>query len=290
MLTRDGKPITWARIVISLAAAATLAMAASVTWTGPVPVAEGQTIPWPTPTATPLPTSIPTSTHTPTPRPTWTLVPTSAPQTPSKAPTEPVAAPTHGQATAAPATTAIPTPTSAVSASAQATSTASPAAPLATPRPAPTAVSKAFKGLQALLFEVAAEPLFAGPGDEVRFTVQVANVGYAPIAEARIAAVLPTDLLLHTVNCPRCSFAQTSGRLTLELGDLPSGDQWIITVLIWVAEDAWPGQALATSWELAARGQSAQAAEISIELPWAELPATGECPEHRRSIHQQDWT
>ncbi|MBM4429302.1 MAG: DUF11 domain-containing protein [Chloroflexi bacterium] len=283
MLTQGGKPCTWTRILLSLAAATVLAVAASVTWTAPIPAAEGQTIPWPTHTPTRPPTRIPTATRTPTPRPTWTRVPTSVPRTPlptdagtrtpGEAPTEPVISPTVGQATATLAIMESATPSEPAPGVAQATPTAVSTAPTRTPGPV------------ALLFEVAAHPLFAGPGDEIRFTVQVANVGYAPIAEVRIAAVLPSDLALHTADC---TIAHTAGQMTLELGSLPGGDQRILSVLVTVAEDAWPGQRLVTRWEITARDQPAQSTETIIELPWAELPATGECPKCQQSTYQRD--
>jgi len=263
MLPREGRPRNWARILISLAAATGLAAVASMTWTEPIPTAEGQTIPWLTYTATRQPTGILAPTHTPTPRPTWTLVPTTARLTPSKTPVEPIATPTRGQGSATPTTMPGSAPTAAPPEATQATVTALPSTP------SPTA------GPIALLFEVAAEPQLAGPGDEIHFTVQVANVGYNPITEACVIAVLPADLSARATNCSRCTVIQSAGQTALDLGSLPGGSQTIFDVWVLVAEDAWPGQRLVTGWTITARGQIPQTIAVITELPWAELPATG---------------
>lgn len=190
----------------------------------------------PWPTDTPpRPTATASPVRTWTPLPTWTLSPTSVPSGPT-APPEPAAA--HG--TPLPAATATQTPA-----------------------PAPLALA------------AQAEPAVAGPGDAVRFTVRVANVGRTGVGDVRLVAELPPDLLAESAECGGCPVSLEEGSAALAVGALTSGGQAIATLTAVVRDWAWPGQTLRTRWRAAAPGTRAEEVEVAVELPWAELPATG---------------
>jgi len=115
----------------------------------------------------------------------------------------------------------------------------------------------------------------AGPGDGVDFVVQVANVGRGPAEGVKIEGVLSDKLLVRSVDCGSCATGQAPGRLTLIIGHLFSGDQVIASVFAEVIEDVWPGQVLKTVWRVTADNAAPESEQVSLELPWAELPATG---------------
>lgn len=150
---------------------------------------------------------------------------------------------------------------------AQATPVPSPTAqrPLASPTPEPAA----------LVLEVWTEPQVAGPGDKVQFLLQTTNVGRGPAHSVKIEGLLPDELLLQSLDCNGCATSQEPGRLTLTMGYLSSGAQMIASVFTEVIEDAWPGQTVLTEWRVTADGLVPQSVQASLELPWAELPATG---------------
>jgi hypothetical protein len=116
----------------------------------------------------------------------------------------------------------------------------------------------------------------------VRFILQVANVGYEPADDVQVEVVFADDLRLQFVECPRgttdcpqCHGGPVLGQLIIFIGRLPVGDQVIAPVQVEVADDAWPGQTLRTDWTLTATGLPAQAVQVGVALPWAQLPATG---------------
>nr|MBC7245589.1 hypothetical protein [Chloroflexota bacterium] len=229
-------------------------------WALPGTVALGQTIPRPTATATPTATSPALPTPTWTPRPTWTRVPTSPPELPTATLLAVLASPTPTQSRVPTLTPAgLPTPT------------ASPTLPWATPSASPTPIAEP----AALLLVVEVPHPIAGPADRVTFILQVANVGYEAAEGVRVSVTWPDDLLVQSVDCATCAVSQMPGRLTLAIGRLAPGGQVIAPVVAVVAEDAWPGQLLRTDWTLTAEGMPAQQVEAMVELPWAELPATG---------------
>lgn len=126
-----------------------------------------------------------------------------------------------------------------------------------------------------LVCEIAVYPQVAGPADEVHFILQVANVGYDPIAGVVVSVSWPHDLVARSVDCGRCTIRQEAAQWHLTIGRLLPGEQVIVPILVQVAEDAWPGQLLETEWTLTADGIPPQRARAAVELPWAELPATG---------------
>lgn len=132
----------------------------------------------------------------------------------------------------------------------------------------------------ALVFEVVMEPQAAGPGDQVRFWVQAANVGRGPADAVKIEGLLPNQLLVRSLDCDGCATSQEPGRLTLTMDHLPSGEQMIASVLTEVVEDVWPGQTVKTVWSVRGDGLAPQSVHSSLELPWAELPATGWVGDH----------
>jgi hypothetical protein len=116
----------------------------------------------------------------------------------------------------------------------------------------------------------------------VQFVLQVANVGYGPVDSVQVDAVFDHDLLMQSVDCPRCtadcSLCQGGtgpARLSLFIGLLRAGEQVIAPVHVQVAEGAWPGQSQRTDWTLTATGLPAQTVQAEVVLPWAQLPATG---------------
>ena len=242
--------------VLAIFALMVLAGSMGMAWALAVPKALGQTIPWPADTPTPKPTDIPIPTSTWTPRPTWTSLPTRQPEQPAVTMTPVVKSPTPTRALDEVQPTII------------ASLTEQPPLPSPTPEPA------------SLAFEILVEPLIAGPMDDVHFIVQVANVGRGPANDVKVEAILPHDLLVQSVGCDRCTMQQESGRLTLTIGHLPSGEQLISSVVCEVGENAWPGQTLLTLWMVTADDVPPQRAQARLELPWAELPAVGEVGEH----------
>jgi len=132
--------------------------------------------------------------------------------------------------------------------------------------------------------QVLVDPAAAGPGNAVHFTVQVAAVGRGPASNVRVEAALPALLLPLRASsaCDRCTALAASGLLTLTCAHLASGDQLLASFWVTVRADAWPGQTLTTVWSLTADGLAAQTTQTSLELPWAELPATGRPAPRRR--------
>jgi len=117
----------------------------------------------------------------------------------------------------------------------------------------------------------------AGPGDTVRFVLQVANVGYGPAQALRMQAILSDGLEVQFVECVSCTSSTASGRLRIDVDRLAPGEQSQLRVSMQVAQDAWPGQNLQLVWSMAAMGLPDQSVLTGLELPWAALPATG-CP------------
>lgn len=206
---------------------------------------QGQTIPLPTETPVPSATAVPRPTNTATPRPTWTVV--SKP-TATKAPSHPTDAPE----------TAAPTATEVVPAATEA-----PAAYTATAEP------------PGLILEVTADPTIAGPGDMVRFTARLENVGRGAAVDVRLVASLPGILIAEAPGCDGCAVDPATGTVTFALAGLESGAQATVTLPARVSEDAWPGQVATAAWELTAANGPTEHAKASVTLPWAELPATG---------------
>ncbi|MBC7234018.1 MAG: hypothetical protein H5T68_12345 [Chloroflexi bacterium] len=231
-------------------------------WALPGYASFSQTIPLP-PTATPTRAATPAlPTATWTPRPTWTRVPTPPPGQPTLTPSPPPpASPTPTPTEAATLKPTLPTPTG-----------GTPIVSPQTPEPTPTATRMP---PMALVFEIAVHPQVAGPGDDVYFVLQVANVGYEPVEGVNVSVVWADDLIVRSVDCARCQVGQSPGRLTLGIGRLLPGEQVIAPIGAQVVEDAWPGQLLQTDWTLTAEGMPTQNAQAAVELPWAELPATG---------------
>ena len=125
-------------------------------------------------------------------------------------------------------------------------------------------------------------PQVAGPQDVVSFILQVANVGYGPVDSVQVDVVFDDDLVMQSVECPRCtvdcSMCQSQAghaRLSLFIGLLAAGEQVIAPVHVRVAGAAWPGQSLRSEWTLTATGLPAQTVPAEVVLPWAQLPATG---------------
>lgn len=251
--------VPWLILFVVLLVAGALGMA----WALPGRAALGQTIPLP-PTATPTPAVIapvqPTATWTP--RPTWTRAPTLPSTQPSPTLQEPIASPTSIRTEAA---TIVPT----LSVPVVSIPTASPMMP----EPTPTA-TMTLPPIP-LVFEIAVQPQIAGPADEVHFLLQVANVGHESIAGVVISLACPEDLKVQSVDCERCTMSQEGARWRFSIGQLLPGEQVIAPILTRVAEDAWPGQLLRTNWTLTAVDMPTRHIEVFVELPWAELPATG---------------
>jgi len=249
-MSQRGRKALVNMVMLALFVTTLLVAALSAGWA--LPLAVGQTIPFPTETPTPKPTDIPIPTSTWTPYPTWTPVLTKEPVQPT--------------ATATPEVTPFtPTPTPA---SVQPLPVTSPTEPL-------PAASPAWEPA-ALVLKVFMEPQIAGPSDEVHFLVQVANVGRGPAHGVKLEAEIPHDLLVRAIDCDRCAISLESGRLTLSTDDLSSGAQLLASILTEVGEDAWPGQAVLAVWTVTADQVLPQSVQASLELPWAELPATGE--------------
>lgn len=238
-----------------------LAGIAGMAWALPGKAALGQTIP-PPPTRTPTPAGSLQPTPTWTPRPTWTRAPTLPSPQATTTPQSPIVPPTPTRTAVAALS---PTPSMPV----VSTPTASPKAPEATPLPTAT------PPVVPLVFEIATHPQVAGPTDEVYFILRVANVGYDPIEGVAVSISWPEALVGQSVDCGRCTIAQEAARWHLSIGRLLPGEQVLSPILAQVAEDAWPGQLLQTEWTLTAEGMPSQSAQAAIELPWAELPATG---------------
>lgn len=231
-------------LMLAFVAVTLLGVAQSAPWS--IGSVLGQTIPWPTATPTPVATYTPVPTNTWAPRPTWTSVPTTAPQEPTVTATLKEPQPTEpGQQTPSPSHTE--------------------PRPSFSPTPEPGS----------LVFEVLLQPRIAGPGDTVYFAVQVANVGRGPLQNILIEAVFPDALQLHAADCDLGIAELGADSLSLTIEHLPSGDQVIASVSAKVATDAWPGQALDTTWRATADDMLPQAERTSLTLPWAELPATG---------------
>lgn len=294
---RQPRPLTglvWAAVLITLL----LAGAVQHAWALPGRAPLGQTIP-PPPTATRTSAAPPQPTATWTPRPTWTRVATEPPELPAPSSTRgavatlqetrsAVATPQETRSAVATVTPAVSLPTATRPAFTHTPAVLVPTPDLSgTPSPAlpPAATSPATPlpvGPIPLAFEVVVVPQVAGPQDVVQFILQVANVGYGPVDSVQVDVVFDDDLVMQSVECPRCvvDCSQCQGkagpaRLSLFIGLLPAGEQVIAPVRVQVADDAWPGQSPRTDWTLTATGLPAQTVPAAVVLPWAQLPATG---------------
>jgi len=264
-------------VMLALLVGALLVGIRSAPWT--LGVASGQTIPWPTATPTPRSTDTPTPTNTWAQRPTWTRVPTSVPERPTATLTPQAERPTSTKPPEPGQPTQVPQPTPTLPPEpTQPSPTASPMAqgPSLSPTPEPAA----------LVFEVLLDPGTAGPGDSVHFAVQVANVGRGPAQDTVIEAAFPVALRVRSIDCDRCVVDQGSELLVLTIGHLSSGDQVIASVLAEVVPEAWPGQAVESTWRVRADDVPPQTVQTSLLLPWAELPATG-CITNWRGLHKK---
>ena len=289
------------RLLVGLAwvaACATLVLAGALgrAWALPVRVPLGQTIP-PPPTATSTSAVSAQPTATWTPRPTWTRImpqpSVAATFTPGVATRTQVAIPTHTETLRQPtATSGVPSPGMTLVPASTPTLLAPSATPLADTPPAPLSTAEGPSSVMSptallpepipLAFEVVVLSPFGGPGDDVQFILQVANVGYHPVDSVQVEVVFPDHLIFQFVECPRCRIdcPQCQGgavpsRLALFIGLLMPGDQVIAPVHLQVADDAWPGQSQRTDWVLTATGLPAQTLQTEVVLPWAQLPATG---------------
>ncbi len=263
-------------LILTLFVAVMLAGAEEGGWVLSGPVALGQTIPWLPLTLTPGATDTRLPTSTSAPLPTWTLAPTPEPVRSTATTTQPTLPPTATtpQPPSLPTSVASPTrsqPVSTASPTQQQPTQVSVHAPSPTQEPA------------SLNLQVLVDPTAAGPGDNVHFGVQVSDVGRGPARNVKIEAALPAALRIGSITCERCTTIWTPPKadpqapafLALASSYLPSGDQVVAVILAQVVEDAWPGQTITTTWLVTADGLLPETVQANLELPWAELPATG---------------
>ena len=232
-----------------------------------------QTVPTntPTPTLTPDATATPTVTPTPesTSTPTVTRVPSRTP-TPTRTPTLKPGEPTHtptftprpGQATATPTGTPTTVPD-------EPTST-----PTATSTPTPT-VTVVDTGDRLVLVQ-SSSSMMALPGSDLAFTLQLTNSGPEELVDVQIEDDLHASLQLQDVSVYGGDVEISGHSYTVTLDRLALGQTVIITVRTQVAASAALGTVidhrpvaiydnLEQHWPL-----------LSVALPPAELPPTGE--------------
>ena len=87
--------------------------------------------------------------------------------------------------------------------------------------------------------------------------------------------MIPAQLVLRAVDCGDCRTSRLQDQVIADVHQIASGGELLLSITCDVALNVWPGQTVATVWDLTAASLPPQRRQVNIELPWAELPATG---------------
>lgn len=120
------------------------------------------------------------------------------------------------------------------------------------------------------------EPAFVGPGDQITLTVQIDNVGQQAFEDLRVGCVFPMQVEPVDSDCLECDWSPETRRLTALIGEFPPESQMVLQVMGEISRDVWPGRALALLWQGHEGDVELCSVLVPVELPWAELPQTGE--------------
>ncbi|MGQ9517537.1 MAG: hypothetical protein ACUVT1_09725 [Anaerolineae bacterium] len=120
----------------------------------------------------------------------------------------------------------------------------------------------------------------AGPGDEVRFLLQIQSTGALELKGLKVEYEAPAGLELVTASASRDADIHISDRrLNIDLGDIPPNGRVEISVIARVKSDAGEGTALVNHFRVSCRDLGSQEAVIGLSIagrqPSHALPQAG---------------
>ena len=144
--------------------------------------------------------------------------------------------------------------------------TPSPTRPKPTPQPAPVPVPWMAFG---------AEPTVIAPNSRVVLRLELANVGGAPLLDARVTLDEPLEVPYTTIRVSLGEVDVETSRVIWSPGPLAAGAGGTIEIVGLVADDVLPDGTIPLRAEMSAPGVQSQVQEIALTLPRALLPDAG---------------
>lgn len=115
----------------------------------------------------------------------------------------------------------------------------------------------------------------AGPGDEVRFLLQIQSTGAQELRGLTVEYEAPADLELVTASASRDADIRIFDRhLNVSLGNIPPNDRVEIAVIARVGSDAGEGAALANHFKVSSRDLGSQEAVIGLSIASRQVART----------------